>query len=161
MKIFDCKKAAEEILSNVIFLALFAMILGVGTIVLAITCSSCIGQAASMPADLEDQLILIPRFYNSEDCFAYKDRFGNVHTKTIDLNKFNQENMDICFPQSDVNYAFRLSLEIPELDVDIKPVYSSNWIGGITKKKVEENVLVLSEGTKYNGKLNIGIKDVK
>ncbi|MEK0338152.1 MAG: hypothetical protein QQN41_12030, partial [Nitrosopumilus sp.] len=100
-------------------------------------------------------------------CFAYKDDFGRVHSRVIDSGKFNQGNMEECFPESDVKYAYSLSLEVlnfddpPSVILNLGPINTFNWIeGGFAPKKITEDVFVLYNDVKYEGKLIIEIKNV-
>jgi|TARA_B100000315_G_C14591439_1_gene596075 hypothetical protein len=162
MKLFNFKKALA-IVSNLFTLILFVIAVGFTTIFVNAVCSFVVAEAASIPSDIEDELIIIPRFYNSEDCFAYQDKLGRVHTKVIDSDKFIQENMNSCFPVSDVGYAFSLSLKVKDTstDLNLDTITTFNWIEGPETKRIIEEVFVLDDGVKYNSELIIGIKNVE
>ncbi|MFC2016630.1 hypothetical protein ACFLUF_02830, partial [Chloroflexota bacterium] len=100
MKLLNSKKGTEMI-SDLPFLILSAIAAGFLVIILINTANVDVAQASKIPPNLEDELLLASRFYNSEKCFAYVDEVGRVHTKMIDTEKFTQENMDKCFPVSE------------------------------------------------------------
>ena len=109
MKIFSSKKGTD-VIENWIFWILFALAVGVVGIIIYNTANANVAEASKIPEDLEDELILASRFYNSKDCFAYQDELGRVYTKVINSSEFTQKNMDKCFPKGDignkVKYAY-------------------------------------------------------
>ena len=70
MKIFNSKKSTE-VISDFPFYMLFAIFLGVLTLILVKLGNVSVAEASKIPEDLEDQFTLASRFYNSEECFAY------------------------------------------------------------------------------------------
>jgi len=161
MNLFTFKKANADIMGYILFLGLYIVVLAFSLAFILSVCFSTVARIANIPDGVEDELILIPRFYNSEKCFAYKDDIGRVHTRVIDLDKFNQESMGTCFPKSDVKYDFSLSLDIPKVDLKLDPVNTSNWEGDLLTKKIIEHVLVLYNDVEYNAELEISIKNVQ
>ena len=168
MKIFSFKKSTE-VIANWIFWIFFAVAVGgVGIIIVKIANVS-VEEASRIPPDLEDELILASRFYNSEKCFVYQDEVGRVHTKVIDASKFIQANMDKCFSESDVKYAFLLKLEQPLppgvygpiWTFGTEPIKTFNWPGGFAEKGIIEDVFVMYGNVKYEGNLRIEIKNVE
>jgi hypothetical protein len=147
-------------MSNWMIWMIFVIAVGVTSIAVASIGNYFVANAAKIPRGVEDEMILIPRFYNSENCFAYKDEVGRVHMHVIDLNKFKQENMQKCFLESDINYAFSLSLEVSEINLKLGPINTFNWVEGFTPKEIEERVIVLKDNLRYGAKLKIGIKNV-
>lgn len=167
MRILYFKKG-QGVISNWPFWIMFTVAVGAVGIIIVKIANVNIAEASRIPEDLEDMLVLIPRFYNSEECFAYQDDVGRVHSKSIDQNKFTQANMDKCFPQSDVRYAFSLVLSIPRpraagpgTSIVLGPVNTFNWGGGFADKEIIEDVLIFADGNKYDGTLKIGIKNVR
>ncbi len=80
----------------------------------------------------------------------------------IDSSKFEENNMEKCFPRSSVNYAFSLSLEITQPHTfELGPIKTFNWEKGFAEKEIIEDVFVLHDDTKYQGKLIIKIKNVQ
>lgn len=166
MKIFHIKKATE-IISNWPYWMFYAVAVGLVALVIVKMANINVAEASRIPDDLEDELVLIPKFYNSEDCFVYKDDVGRVNTKVIDSKKFTQENLDKCFPSSNIKYAFSLSLEQklvgegPIWRFGTELVNTFNWRGGFPTKEIIEDVFVMHGDIKYNGILRIGIQDVQ
>ena len=149
-------------MSNWPFWIAFTMaVAGVGLAIVKIA-NVNVEDAAKIPYGVEDELILASRFYNSEDCFAYEDEMERVHMGVIDSSKFEENNMEKCFPRSSVNYAFSLSLEITQPHTFNKgPIKTFNWEKGFAEKEIIEDVFVLHDDTKYQGKLIIKIKNVQ
>ena len=149
-------------MSNWPFWIVFTMaVAGVGLAIVKIS-NVNVEDAAKIPYGVEDELILASRFYNSEDCFAYEDEMERVHMGVIDSSKFEENNMEKCFPRSSVNYAFSLSLEITQPPTFNKgPIKTFNWEKGFAEKEIIEDVFVLHDDTKYQGELIIKIKNVQ
>ena len=166
MKIFSSKKGTEAI-SNWIFWMLFAVAVAAVSIIIVNISNISVEQASKIPPNLEDKLILASRFYNSEKCFAYQDKFERVHTKVIDKRKFIPEKMNVCFPESDVKYAFSVSLEksIPQGEQGVEqlfdPIQTSNWVESGSVTKLIEEVLIFDNDIITRGTLIIEIKNVK
>ena len=160
-------KKSQEAMSNWPFWIAFTMaVAGVGLAIVKIA-NVNVEDAAKIPYGVEDELILASRFYNSEDCFAYEDEMERVHMGVIDSSKFQENNMETCFSRSNVNYAFSLSLQIPDLGerpqhtFELGPIKTFNWEKGFAEKEIIEDVFVLHDDTKYQGKLIIKIKNVQ
>ena len=155
-------KKSQEAMSNWPFWIVFTMaVAGVGLAIVKIS-NVNVEDAAKIPYGVEDELILASRFYNSEDCFAYEDEMERVHMGVIDSSKFEENNMEKCFPRSSVNYAFSLSLEITQPPTFNKgPIKTFNWEKGFAEKEIIEDVFVLHDDTKYQGELIIKIKNVQ
>jgi|TARA_B100001971_G_scaffold213679_1_gene247775 hypothetical protein len=153
------KKARADMMGYILFLGLYIVVLAFSSVFILSTCYYTVERAANIPEDVEDELVLIPRFYNSENCFAYKDDIGRVHTRVIDMEKFKQENIDKCFPESNVKYDFSLSLEVPELALNVDPVNTSYWEDDLLVKKIVEDVFVLYDDARYDAKLKVSIKN--
>lgn len=175
MKIFNLKKALEFI-TEWPFWILFIFFVGGGGLLIFKMANTAVVEASVIPPELEDEIILASRFYNSEDCFAYEGLINgvtgvsSVHQGVIDSNKFNSVVMGLCYPPSDVNYAFSLTLnapDAPEINPDAEdphelgPVNTYNWDQGYESKEITEDVLVLVDGVLYNAELTIGIKNVR
>jgi len=161
MKIFNFKKA-QGVISNWPFWIMFGIAVAVVALILVNIANVNIADVSTVPEGLEDEIVLISRFYNSEDCFAYEDEMERVHMGVIDSSKFEENNMEKCFPRSSVNYAFSLSLEITQPPTFNKgPIKTFNWEKGFAEKEIIEDVFVLHDDTKYQGKLIIKIKNVQ
>ncbi len=83
------------------------------------------GEKYKMNEDVEES-ILSQRLISSPSCFVYRDEVNRAYPGIIDLDKFNQQNLDECFRLDSVNYAFRISLVSETLDQRIE-LSTSNW----------------------------------
>lgn len=173
MKIFYSKKAVE-IVTNWIYWIVYGLLVCIVAVAIAEIAKTKVIAASIIPSDLEDEVILASRFYTSEKCFAYKgelEGINTVHAGTIDSRKFNQGMLDRCFAGlsgiSKVGYAFSLSLEALDsrlatgFNFDTQPVKTFNFgTGDYASQELLNDVFVLHEGVKYNGKMRIRIKNV-
>lgn len=152
-------KKGAEFMTDWPFWLLYIIAVGVIASSLATISVVFIKKSASIPEGLEEATIL-PRFHGSEDCFAYKDDLGKVHPGKIDLKKFTQEKMQECFPQSDVKYAFHITLESRDANVGKAILKTDNWVESPQYKENVEKVLVLKEDKIYKANLIIKVKNV-
>ena len=137
MRILNNKKATA-VISNFPFWMFYVVAVSITSIVIVYIGTSFVAKAAEIPPNMEDELTLASRFYNS----------GTVHPRLIDFNKFNQETMSRCFPESNVKYAFLLSLKIPKLqnteNFSIPDVETYNWEKDyLATKKMSQDIMVL------------------
>ena len=169
MKILRSKKGVE-IVEYWPYWIFFAIATAVVIIILVKIANVSVVEASKIPEDTEDEVILASRFFNSGDCFAYKDDAGRVHPYVIDEDKFTQDIMNKCFQRSDpsnVKYAFSLMLlKYPPAGetgspTSIGPITTFNYIaGGYSQKEIINKVLVFHEGVESNGGVLIKIKNV-
>ena len=158
-------KKSQEVISNWPFWIAFTIaVAGVGLVIVK-TANVNVEDAAKIHYGVEDELILASRFYNSEECFAYEDEVGRVYSKSVDVSKFRQDNMEECFSRSRIKYAFSLSLKVfdfsdPPVISELGPIHTFGWTGERASKVIIEDVLVFQGGIKYKGKLTIAIKNV-
>jgi len=106
MKLISNKRAAENwIPADMPYIVLFAIIFGFSIGILVIFMGSFASRNTAIPKNVEE-FILMGRFYNSPNCFAYQDKnSGRVYSKSIDLEKFtNPGIMYRCFPLSNNKY---------------------------------------------------------
>ena len=167
MKFFRNKKA-DEVIARWPFWAVFSMTLGIIVLVIVKLGNASVEEASIIPNGIEDEFSLAPRFYNSADCFVYVDDIDMAHPGVIDRAKFTQANLDRCFPQSDVQYSFSLSLSKylppgiagpPEPLGNLKTL---NWIpGGDVSNIAYESIFIFDSDGIRNGLLSIEIKNVK
>ena len=166
MKIFNLKNGTA-VISSWPFWIFYAIAVGIAVVVVVNLAKVSVEEASKIPPGLEDELILASRFYNSEKCFAYQDKFERVHTKVIDKRKFIPEKMNVCFPERDVKYAFSVSLEksIPQGEQGVEqlfdPIQTSNWVESGSVTKLIEEVLIFDNDIITRGTLIIEIKNVK
>ena len=165
MKIFKSKKATEVVTDwgPWMFFVIAVGIIGIFIVKIA---DINIAEGARIPPDIEQELILAARFYNSDDCFAYVDDVGRVHPGVIDESKFTQETLDRCFPPSDVKYSYSLLLNLEPFDSEYtegtrSSLTTFNWGPGFVKKVVLEDIFVIFNDEKLPGKLRINIKNVE
>jgi len=170
MKIFNSKKSLVP-MSNIFFMMLFVGVLGGMGVMLVKIGNVQVAEASRIPEDVEDEFALMSRFFNSGDCFSYKDNVGRVHTGVIDYNEFTQTTLDTtCFPEgsppSRVSYAFKLSLEPPPVPVGpvifpVVEIETFNWdLSRYVRKEIVKDVTIRFNNNLYNGKLRIEIKNV-
>ena len=168
MKMFNFKKGLSAI-SYLIFWMFFNVAVVIVVIIILQIANLSVEMASRIPPDLEDELILASRFYNSEKCFAYQDEVGRVYTKVIVKSKFNEANLNICFPESDVKYSFSLTLSEVPTSINFGPlpaidtIKTFNWGEiGFAAKAVNEDVLIFSDNNQITqGSLRIEIKNVE
>lgn len=146
-------------MSNWIFWIFYIIAVGITIAVIASINLYFINDRVTIPKGLEEST-LISRLYSSGECFAYKDKAGKVHAGTIDFGKFTQEQMDKCFPESKVKYAFYATLEVSDAEASAKSVKTRNWVESPQFREDIEDVLVLKDGELYRAKLRVKIKDV-
>ena len=112
------------------------VVIVVGVFVLALQIASYVGSLAVVSPKLKAEVISL-RFANSPDCFAYQDEFtGRVFSGTIDLDKFNDEQMKRCYATSSLGKwkTYNFLLELRGIGGQAK---SDNWF----KKGQEDFVL--------------------
>ena len=88
-----------------VFWLLYLLFVAGGAIIIFKMANTAVEEVSQIPSDLEDGMILIPRFYNSDYCFAYKgmvDGVYSIHSRIIDLNKFKQKKRlnESCYLES-------------------------------------------------------------
>jgi hypothetical protein len=168
MKIYKSKKGVETITELIPWILFLMALAGVGIFLGKMTYSS-IADASKIHPDLEDETLIMGRFFNSGDCFAYTDDAGRVHSKLIDASKFKQDVLDnTCFPDNNVNFAYHLSLESPLFGegpiftFGTVPISTFNWhSGGFENKLIVEKVAVLFNEKVFNGELTIKVKNAQ
>jgi len=152
-------KKGAEFMSNWIFWIFYIIAVGVTIAVIASIQLYFVNGRVTIPKGLEEST-LISRLYSSGECFTYEDKAGKVHAGTIDFGKFTQEQMDKCFPESKVKYAFYATLEVSDADASAKSVKTRNWAESPQFREDAEDVLVLKDSKLYRAKLRVKIKDV-
>jgi len=150
-------KKSVAFMSDEIFWMIFIIALGVTLVATSSLANYFVAKSVEIPKDAEEDS-LIPRFYDSKQCFAYEDDAGRVHSRTIDSKKFTQENMNNCYPKSKVRYTFKLEL-VPNFDT--KSIQTFNWEDSFTAREKTENIFVFHKEKKHGAKLKIKINDVQ
>ncbi len=160
MKLKSNKKASENWAPDTMpFFIMFVIVLGFSLLIFFIIISYFISKDIEIPTDVEG-FILIERFYNSADCFAYKDQeTGRIYQKTIDLIKFkNSDIMETCLPVSNLNHAFKLELEDPESSSKLL-ITTPNWIANSNFRTIQKDVFVYFNDKVKSEKLHISIQN--
>jgi len=116
------------------------------------------GMASSFAqhSDETETSVLLSRFLNSPECFAYFDEeTGRAYMGVIDLNKFNEENLMNCYPIDDYDFrSFKFSLESDDLNLKIKPIETKNF-GSKRTTTISWPIVIYKKGKFYRGKLLI------
>lgn len=143
---------------KVIFYIVFSFIAAIVFLLVVYMVTSDKSKITEILPGLEEYL-LIQRFLTSPNCFAYQDAdSGKVYAWTIDLQKFNENNLNKCYSASDTKVkAFRLSLSYGTLKTAIS---TKNW-EGFLKKGETRQVYIYDRGQIKTGELFIEIQDVK
>lgn len=111
-------------------------------------------EIAIIPLDLENYL-LSQRFFTSPTCFAFQDpETGRVSLGVIDMAKFNQANLDICYDTRNTEVkAFRLTLDGITLE-------TKNWEGFLDRAEITK-VSVYDSGTIRKAEFLIQVQNAK
>lgn len=160
MRLAKNKRASENwIPTDMPFLVLFVIVLGISLVALIIVINLFISRSTEIPKNIEE-FILLERFYNSPNCFAYQDRdTGRIYSNLVDLEKFrNKDIMAGCFPTNNHKYSFKFQLENEETGK--LTASTPNWIENSNFRYEQKNVLFYSDNKIKNAKLLIFIQDV-
>ena len=119
-----------------------------------------------IPDNLE-MTILVNRFLNSPDCFAYQDKeTGRTYSGVIDLEKFNNKTLKKCYSTKDGSLkAFKLTLEslnpdiASKFDTEIERnfILTPNWEAE-RYTQTSQYVLIHYKENFYRGKLLIAVQ---
>lgn len=154
----NSKKAQNWVMDTMPFFILFAAAVGFSIILFLLIVNSFILRNVEIPKNVEET-ILMERFYNSAECFAYKDETERVYQKIIDWNKFKgKEITSKCFSSINSKYAFKLEIENPESSGKFS-VRTSNWIEGANFKSEQKNVFVHFDNKVLSRTLSIFIQN--
>lgn len=160
MKLIKNKKATENwVLDSILFLILSVIILGFSILIFLVIIDYFASKDVEIPKGVEE-FILIERFYNSPDCFAYQDeQTGRVYQKSIDLNKFKDKaSLSKCFLSSNPKYAFKLELENPENQEKIV-ITTPDWANNADFRLEQRDVFIYLDNKIENRKLSISIQN--
>ena len=156
-KIFFSKRASGYLLGKkpMYFLAVL-FYLAFAFLFFSFFIYSNIASTNAIPANVETT-VLINRFLNSPDCFAYVDEeTGRAYPGIIDIKNFDDDTMSKCYSTNeDKSYSFRFELE--STNIDDKVCSTSNW-GARRFNKISQYVLIYDEGNIYPGTLLISIQ---
>jgi len=156
-KIFFSKRASGYLLGKkpmyflaVLFYLTFAFLF------FSFFISSNITSANTIPANVKTT-VLINRFLNSPDCFAYVDEeTGRAYPGIIDIKKFDDDKMSKCYSTNDDNsYSFRF--ELTSTNIGNKVCSTPNY--GVRKfNKISQYILIYDGVNIYSGTLLISIQ---
>ena len=156
------KKATENWIPDTMpFFILFIIVVGFGVAILLIMMNYFAAKQVQIPKGVEES-ILIERFYNSPDCFAYKDEeIGITYQKIIDLDKFrNQDAINKCISHNNLKFAFKLELEDTE-SKEKTITATPNWIDNSKYSLIQKSVFIYHNDNVKNGKLSIFVQNVQ
>ena len=141
-----------------IFYVIFSFIIVIAFLFIVWFVPAYRSEISKIPVGLENYL-LTQRFLNSPLCFTLQDKDTNrVYPLTIDLSKFNQENLDRCYNVKDTNVkAYRLTLNY---GTEKKTISTKNW-GGFLKKAQTKDIFIYNNGETQRGELFVEMQDVK
>jgi hypothetical protein len=151
------QNAGEQIFySFMMFLMTIAIM---GFFILLISNKSSI---AEFPGESTANVIL-SRFTNVEECFAYVGESGQLHKNTVHLTKFTREQIDSCYFAGDVGYQFhQFEFYVPQMEVRLATHDYSRKIDYAIKKYINvvdaeggfipaELVIYVQESTNVKG----------
>ena len=162
MRLSKNKKAAENWIPDTMpFFILFIIVVGFGVAILLIMMNYFAAKQVQIPKGVEES-ILIERFYNSPECFAYNDEeIGRTYQKIIDLDKFrNQDVMNKCIIHNNLKFAFKLELEDTE-SKEKTITTTPNWISASKYSLTQKNIFINHNDNKKNGKLLVLVQNVQ
>ncbi len=156
-KIFFSKKGSGFLLGKKpIYFIIVAFFLFIVFILFSYLVLSNISSTTTFPENIETT-VLINRFLNSPECFAYQDEeTGRTYTGITDLDKFNNENLNECYSaDEDSPRAFMMDLNSDDYQ---KSVLTSNWRA---KKinRMSQYVIIYDKGNFYGGTLLIAVQE--
>lgn len=162
MKIYNSKKATENWTPDTLpFWMFFVIALSFTVLFFVWIITPFVAEAAVVPEGVKGT-ILAQRFVNSPNCFAYLDEDSErVYQKTVDWEKFTEENMKKCYQTEDKGIsAFKLTLSVPLTDIT-KSIGTPNWREGyLVKESSFKEVLVRYNGKLYKTRLMIEAQNV-
>ena len=147
--------AAKSIYWTIAGIAITAVIMA-----FALTVAGYKNKLVQVPEELETGLTAL-RFANVKECFALEDEnSGKVMAGIIDLKKFNEDQLDGCYPIAVSvgrgGYAFRLLLLSENKEIKTKEYYA-----GLDKFSFNKEVLVSKNGNLLKDQLIIYTQNLK
>jgi len=113
-------ESAFEVAETSIFYIVILPIIALIVIAFVFFLNSYANKLAAVPDEIKAEIISL-RFTNIPECFAYQDlETGRVYSGTIDLEKFNEEQMNECYftdediGHEDFNFRLQLASRAPE-----------------------------------------------
>ncbi|MEK6937562.1 MAG: hypothetical protein AABX04_00815 [Nanoarchaeota archaeon] len=142
-------EGAFEIGKKQIFYLIASVLFIAAAVFYVYTYSTIESQLTYLPEKIKAEAISL-RFTNIPECFAYVDPVtGRVYAGIIDLNKFNQKQMDNCYftdPEKGFQeYNFRLWLKNKNLNVITNNYFKTDDFTLVKKVGVMEAGKVIPE----------------
>lgn len=151
---FNKKAEADISARKVIFYMVFGIMMTIVFLFIVLVVPSKSSEIAEIPEGRED-FILIERFFSSPSCFAFQDKETfRIVPNSIDLEKFNQQNMNSCYESIGKTKAYKLTLNFE----DKVTLQTQNW-EGFLKDSFSRNVYVYSEDKVKRIKLMVEVQD--
>lgn len=105
------------------FIIMFALLITFLFLMFGIVIAVNNNQLTAVPPKLNAELIAL-RFGNVEECFAFKDpESGRIFSGTIDLSKFNEDELNKCYSAGIKYFQFRLNLPKSEKEITTNKYY--------------------------------------
>ena len=151
-------KKSQIAARKIIFYMASAFAITISFLFLAFIITINKAEIARIPVDMENYL-LSQRFFNSPTCFALQDKETlRVSQGVIDITKFNQDNLDICYNISNTEVkAFRLTLDHAGSKITLE---TKNWEGFLDQAEITK-VSVYDSGTIGQAEFLIEVQNAK
>ena len=157
-KIFFSKRGSYILGKKPAYFIICLFFLTFSFLIFGFIIKSQLSSTTTFPDNLETT-ILINRFLNSPECFAYQDKeIDRTYLGVIDLEKFNKKNLEKCYFTDDNNLkAFKLTLKSPDIQIKDNNVFTSNWD---TRRSTQTSqyIIIHDKGTFYRGTVLIAIQ---
>ncbi len=115
------KKAQQEIAVKSLFFPLIIFVIIIVIMAFFWMIANYTGKLAEIPPELKAELISL-RFTNTPECFAYENvEVGRVYPGIIDLDKFNQEQLNNCYlTESERGYTdYNFGITLKEQNINL------------------------------------------
>lgn len=161
MKLFKSKKGFDDYTPDTFpFWIIFLLVTSITTIIMVWIITSWLTDISEIPDGVEDRII-IDRFLNSNECFAYFDEdTGRTFQNVIDWNKLTEKQMQNCYQSLQLsNYAYKIELSFGE---ETKKLPSPNYSEGkIIRERLNADVFIKSGENYIEGKVFINVQEAK
>ena len=106
-----------------------------------------------------DTTVLVNRFLNSDDCFAYKDNeTGRIYPGIIDIKKFNEDTLKECYNAGSNYNSKSFKFIIKGSGIEEKTIFTINW-GARKFSQVSQYVLIYNKGKISKANLLIAVQE--
>jgi hypothetical protein len=147
-KIFIGNKAQFSVARKMIFWMMAGVIITGVVFSFAIIVATYKNKLTQVPPSLEAELTAL-RFTNNPNCFAYLGPTGKIHSGTIELTKFNVEQMDKCYltDRSEGFKKLNFKLKLAGLE---KEVVTNNYFDFQNNDLTIFKEVLVWDGEKFN-----------